>query len=488
MVSGEKCDRLRTTPKFHQGLIKAGDRVLAGVSGGPDSMCLLHILQGMAREQGFSLVACHLNHGLREEAAAEARLVRDVSLKLGVPCITGRADVLQVKKTTGLSGQEAARELRYRFFRRAAGKCGANVLALGHHRDDQAETVLMNMLHGTGLDGLAGIPAKRLWKGLAIVRPLLSCSRRDIEEFCDYNGIETVQDKSNLQPVYRRNRLRLELMPLLETDYNPEIKKALSRQSALVRADRDYLERKARCYLALCGDDGAKGRLVIPRDLLRRLHPALSRRLLRLAVKRVAGLRQWPAFHHIEALRSMACAGVAGKKLTLPRGAEALMEDEQLIIAPAGDFAPGASFTPLELRVPGETEVLTGVFWTAEIRENTPETGTGISLSNKGNGVGGFPDGKYEACFDYHSLRLPLKVRTRRPGDRISPLGMAGKSKKLKKYYNDQKIPAAERDRVLIVVSNDDEIIWVTGCGIAHGPRVRPETDKILWLKIAQPQ
>ncbi|HAG11929.1 MAG TPA: tRNA lysidine(34) synthetase TilS, partial [Desulfotomaculum sp.] len=202
------------------GMLKPGDKVLIGVSGGPDSIALLHVLWVLKDDLQIVPVVAHLNHQLRgEEAEEDARSVREFSKKLELPCYIEEADVKSYHKNSGLSLQEACREIRFSFFGQLAGKLGAGRVALGHHADDQAETILLNFLRGAGISGLKGISYVR---GL-FIRPLLEIRRKEIEEYCLQQQLPVRQDSSNLKPVYTRNRIRLNLLPLLEREYNPQI-------------------------------------------------------------------------------------------------------------------------------------------------------------------------------------------------------------------------------------------------------------------------
>ncbi len=231
--------RVLRTIKKH-GMISPGDHVLAAVSGGADSVAMLHMLHGLQEHLGIQLSVAHMDHGIRGEAAQrEAFFVQGLARRLGIACVAEARDVPAHKSASGLSLQEAAREVRYGFFRDAMAATGANKLALGHHADDQAETVLMRLVRGASLKGLAGIPACREGH---IIRPLICIERREIEAWLGGRGIEFVPDTSAGEQHYLRNKIRHQLLPLLRKEYNPGIVATLGRTAALVRQDEQALE------------------------------------------------------------------------------------------------------------------------------------------------------------------------------------------------------------------------------------------------------
>ncbi len=295
-------------------LIAADDSVLVAVSGGPDSLALLHALDALRGELGLgALAAAHFDHGLRAEAsAADAAFVLGFCDSHGIPCHIGQADVGLVARERKIGKQAAARLVRYRFLDAAAAQTGADKIATAHTQDDQAETVLLNVLRGAGLDGLRGIPARRG----PYIRPLLGVSRADVLAYCDAHGLIPRCDASNLSLQYTRNRLRLELLPQIERDYNPAVRASLLRLSEIAARDADFLRLQAEA--ALLGmtlpapDNGA---LVLDCRKLRQAHPSLLRHVLRAAFSQQRSTLAGITHEHLEPL----CAAVAGDK-RLPFG------------------------------------------------------------------------------------------------------------------------------------------------------------------------
>jgi tRNA(Ile)-lysidine synthase len=321
-------------------MLSSGDTVLVGVSGGPDSMALLYILMDLRDEYGITLRVAHLNHGFRREAADEADFVRRITSSLDIPAVIRFIDVPSIMEKEGLSAQEAARNVRYAFFKEAAKETGANKVALAHTSDDQAETVLMRLLRGSGPQGLSGIPPVRDMLGdcpylraarrrigtvpgmevngqqLTIIRPLMDCSRKEIEGYLSERGIPFVTDISNLKMGYLRNRVRMELIPFLE-GYNPNIKETLIRTGELAYRDEDFLETEAdKAYQSITvpSVDG----LTMEFKALKGLHAAISSRVIRRGIMEVKGDMKRISFEHISDILSLLHSGEGRWSLHLP--------------------------------------------------------------------------------------------------------------------------------------------------------------------------
>lgn len=448
------------------GMLKTGDKVLIGVSGGPDSIALLHILWTLKDDLRIIPVVAHLNHQLRgEEAKEDARSVREFSEKLGLPCYIEEADAKSYHKNSGLSLQEACREIRFSFFEQLAGKLGAGRVALGHHADDQAETILLNLLRGAGISGLKGISYVR---GLYI-RPLLEIRRKEIEEYCLQHHLPVRQDSSNLKPVYTRNRIRLNLLPLLEREYNPQIIHALVQLGNLCSEEDSFLEELALINFENIKTNEKNGMVVLDNNALCSLSAPLCRRVLRLAWEEITGETKELSYHHVEKLMELLHKKAGGRVMILPRGIRALKtnnvlqfsrETEPIPILPYKHplIVPGVTYIPeIDLCIQAEVINLRDAPSFAEMSPN-------------------------EALLDYDLIKQPLYVRRRLEGDVFSPLGVDG-TLKLKKFLIDGKIARYKRDKIPLVVSGDD-IVWVGGLRSAQGWKVTGGTVKCLYLQI----
>lgn len=299
-------DRLRA-------LLNPGDLLLVAVSGGPDSLSLLHALHSLSPEIGLrGLHAAHFDHGLRgAESVADAEFVSDFCLNSGIAAHIGRGDVAARAHNAKTSKQIAARLARYEFLDEIASQIGADKIATAHTKDDQIETILLNILRGTGLQGLRGIPTQRG----RYVRPMLTVSRADVLTYCDDNGLSPREDVSNKSTAYTRNRLRLGLLPQLAREYNPAVGEALLRLGQIAERDADYLRREAERILPALTMADEPSRLVLDAAKLRALHPSMLRHVLRAAMLQRRGTLDGIAHDHIEPL----CAAVLGQR-TLPFG------------------------------------------------------------------------------------------------------------------------------------------------------------------------
>ena len=400
--------------------------LLAAVSGGPDSMALLYSLIALRHELELELVGAHLDHGLRdEESAADAEFVRSVFESLGMRSFVEAAD-REALARAGMSPEEAAREARYAFLARSAAACGAWAVALGHTADDQAETVLMNIIRGSGLSGLRGMRTLTgtRWGGTALrlLRPLLRLGRAETAAYCEALNLKPRLDRTNLSPTYTRNRVRMELIPALES-FNPAVRESLLRLSDSASVDLAYLEAQT---------DLAWGRAAVEKDgsvRLRReafsdIPEAVGRRILRRAVDRVKGDLEDVELNHVEDMARL-MAGGAGARLDLPGGVSFEVGYELATVALAGKASGVAGIEGFDLRVPGRAA--SGA-WTVETGRVAREEARLAACA-----------GGLTASLDLEAAGWPLTVRGRAPGDRFQPLGMTG-SKSLK------EISVASRD------------------------------------------
>ncbi len=308
---------------YQHGLVSGDKPLVVGVSGGPDSVCLLHLLVGLKERLDVELHVAHLNHMLRgNESEADARYVSELTERLSIGITLEQRDVKSYQDEHHLTLEEAAREVRYQFFAEVANSVGTDRIALGHTANDQAETILMHLVRGAGVYGLQGMQPLTQWESLAdtrlmVVRPLLEVSRKEIEAYCQQNDLEPRRDSSNLSSSYFRNRIRNELMPLLES-YNPRINEALLRTADSLAVDFSFFEQQvSQIWDKVVREEGEA--IILKAKELIPLHPALQRYLLREAVRRLLGSLKDIEWKHIEKMRS-ALSMKVGKRVFLPRG------------------------------------------------------------------------------------------------------------------------------------------------------------------------
>lgn len=457
-----RLDRLFDRALARDRLITAGDRVLVGVSGGPDSMALLYLLAARKGPLGLSLGVAHLDHLLRPESGEEAAFVERAAAALGAAFHLQREDVRALGRSLGLSLEAAGRHARRRFFAETARSFGYARVALGHHGDDLAESLLLNLLRGAGPLGLSGMRPLRPEEGL--IRPLLASRRAEILEYLAIRGIPFRSDPTNADPAIARNRIRHRLLPLLDREYRRGAADALRRAAAICADDDAWLEALVdRLEERLCVTRAAEC-IVLDAAGMQELPPAARRRLVRRAFLRLTGTLQRLAFVHVEAVLALLEREGSRGPVRLPQGVRALRSPAGLLLraggdaretvaadAPTGDFAYrfegfGAIHVP-EAGVRLELQPVP-----AEVARNAPR------------------DDPRVAFFDAAVVRFPVTVRNRRPGDRFRPLGSPG-SRKLKKFFRDAGVPREERARCPVLVS-EGRILWVAGLRIDEAARV----------------
>ncbi|MDD2927590.1 MAG: tRNA lysidine(34) synthetase TilS [Candidatus Omnitrophica bacterium] len=314
-------DKLKDAIRKYE-LIKRGDLVLVAVSGGTDSVCLLYLLQDLSRLLGFKLQVAHLDHMLRKGSAKDSEFVRRLGVKLGIPVVIGKVNVRRLAKKGSL--EEIARNARLMFLLKVAKGIKADKIALAHNLDDQAETVLMRILRGTGLYGLAGILPKRKLYGFTVIRPLIRVQRREIEAFLKRKKIKPRIDRTNFQDTYFRNKLRNKLIPLLKEQYNPRIKDVLSNMAEGIAFDYDYLNRQA---LRLAR--GKRNRINTAKFL--KLHPSMQRLILRLHISRLQGSTRRITFRHIKEIEDLIVNRPINSIVDLPKGIVVLKKAKSIL-------------------------------------------------------------------------------------------------------------------------------------------------------------
>jgi len=482
----------KTIKKFD--MLKKGDAVVVCVSGGVDSVVLLHALAGLAAEYKLFIIAAHLNHCLRgKESDRDEAFVKGLAEKLGVKFIGKRVDVRSFLKK-GDSLQDVARKVRYEFFEEIAKRHKADKIATGHNLDDQAETMVMRFLTGAGLRGLCGIPPARR----KYIRPLIDITRQDIEKYAEGKRLKFVKDSSNQSAKYLRNRIRLKLMPAL-MGYNPAIKNDMARLSRILARDEDYLEDNAQAAYENVVMKKDKNAVSLSLNKLRKLHDAIKVRIFFMAAEELCGSAKGFYSYHAEDFLMLLLSGRSpNASITLPHSMAVYREYDVVTIekrqeargkpAPASSKQGGQEVLfEKALKINGKTAVIADngfkiAEFNAEIQVRKgalplpPPEGErrGISLW-RGIKVG-------VAYFDYDKLQLPLIVRNFMPGDKFAPFGMKGR-KKVKELFQEKKIAKRKRCLIPIVVSGD-AIIWVAGIRQAGYGKIEPETKKILKIEM----
>lgn len=453
-------------------MLEPGDVVVVGVSGGPDSTALAYLLWRFREEFQIKLYLAHLHHGLRgREADEDVALVEALASQLNLPLTVRRIAVGEMAKTEGLSVEAAGRAARYQFFAEIAQQVGATKIALGHTADDTVETVLMWLIRGAGRKGLAGIPPYREGK---IIRPLILAFRKETESYCRENNLPFAIDKTNLNQVYLRNRIRWELLPLLEKRYNPRIRQKILEMAEIFREEEEFLEgltaEKSRRAI-LAAEEKTR---VIDGVYLTSLHPAMQRRVLRHLIKE---LGPDPGFNKTEEVRLLVIEKRTGHVVELPGGLQARWRYGRLYLEPEHTLQKlWIQSEEVVLNVPGET-VVPRKGWVVEA--TLVEGEDPFAWTKELNGP-------WEVLLDWEKIKPPLLIRYRREGDRFIPLGLQS-PKKLKDFFIDARIPLEERDQIPLLV-DQEKILWVIPLRIDERVRISSGTHKMLRLKVVQSQ
>jgi len=452
----------------HQ-LISSQHKLLVAVSGGPDSVCLLCILDELHEKLGAKLHVAHLNHQLRGvDSQADAQYVSELARRLDVPATIEQRDVKAFQVQQRISLEEAAREVRYTFLAQVVKSIGADRVAVGHTFDDHIETILMHLIRGTGTRGLRGLQPTSRWQSsdnsLTVVRPLLSVSRQETVSYCCHHQLMPRTDASNLSLSPLRNRIRHQLLPLLQS-YNPRVTDALLRTGRIASDELAFLdEETARVWSELTQEE--EGTIILDKEGFLGLPTALQRHLLRVSIEKLLGNLKDIETRHIEEIMNV-LTKPAGKRLSLPGGLNFFIEyDRYLIGSESAVLSPFPVLrNEFQLKLPGET-LLSGWCVEADIISRG-------QMMEKGD--------DYTAYLDYDKTGDKLIVRPRQRGDRFQPLGMS-QPKKLGEFMIDAKIPRAWRQRIPIVCS-PNQILWVVGWRIDDRIKVTDNTRQVLCLR-----
>ncbi|MDF9844663.1 MULTISPECIES: tRNA lysidine(34) synthetase TilS [unclassified Paenibacillus] len=449
------------------------DTLIVAVSGGPDSVALLRILHEISLKwTPLKLVCAHVNHGFREESIEEAGFVRALAGELGIPFELAEFDIPSIAKSSGLGPEGTAREKRYRFLIETARRYGARAVALAHHADDQAETVLMRLLRGSGPSGLAGMRWKRTEKKVELIRPFLRINKTALIGLCQEQGYPYVLDASNLLTHYQRNAVRLELLPMLEK-YNPKVKQSLLQLSEITGAEDEFMEANAlECFEELVLAE--HGKYTLQRAAFAAVPSALQRRLIKLILNYLSADALSPDFLKIEAVRR----GTLQEHPTVWTldlgGGLICVRQYDTIVFSSKPQQRKVSYTYRLSLPPSRLEI-------AEIGKAMTMT----VLERESFALQGEDLGKTSAWFDSRELAMPLTVRSRLPGDTIRVMGLNG-SKKVKDIYIDDKIPSSERSRIPLVCDAAGNIVWIPGVRRSMHAAVGRHTATVLLLTLEE--
>lgn len=448
-----------------ENLIEKNDKILIALSGGPDSICLLDIMIKLKDEYNLTLYAAHLNHRIRGiDAQEDSLFCQKICKKNNVTFFVKNIDIpeLAVQQSRGV--EEVARDVRYDMFFDIKNKLGINKIAVAHNLDDQAETMLMKMFRGSGIQGLRGIDYKRKD---GIIRPLLDIYKSQINEYCDVNNLNPRIDKTNFESDYSRNKVRLDLIPYIENNYCENIKQILSRTANVIRDDYNYIEEVSKEHYELLVKNKSDDEIILDLPLLKNTDTAIQKRVIRLAILDIMGnLNNVENVHIVDSLSLLEKSD--GKIINLPKNLKAYIKNEDYVITTKNQ----------------ENEEITYQY-NIEINGKTVVNEIGLTVTTSvlpAKDSLALPVSKYIKVFDYDKIVGSLYLRSRKIGDKLSPIGLTG-TKKIKDILINKKIPA-DTKYMFPIISDDEQILWLLGYRISENYKIDDSTQRVIRIQL----
>lgn len=448
-------------------LLNGCQKLLLAVSGGPDSLAMLELFTKFKAEFDLEIGVAHLDHMLRKESAAEAEFVKNYAQKKGLDFFLKQVNLPELIRGNHSSTEALARELRFDFFKELIQKKNYDLLALAHHRDDQAETVLLNLFRGSGLQGLSGIQAKTELNNIKIIHPLLEFNKEEILIYCQENKLNPCFDRTNKENIYSRNIIRNEVFPLVEKKINKNVREVIARSSNLIAAENKFLQKiSVKKYKQIVKKEN-ESKIIVDFDKFIKIDHVLQRRIYRYIYNKLNNNLDDLYLEHIFEIEKLIKNKKTGRGIDIASGIRVEISYSNLIFFKKNN---------LEDSLINRTRVELG----KEIKIDKKHSLESQIIESDNFS---FSNDSLRAAFDYEKLQLPLFLRNRKPGDKIKPLGMSG-HKKVKDILIDQKVPKQEREQLLLVVDAEDKIIWLPPYKISDDYKVTGQTDKVLILKL----
>jgi tRNA(Ile)-lysidine synthase len=442
-------------------------KLLLAVSGGPDSLAMLNLFYDLKNELELEIAAAHLDHMFREESKSEADFVEDFSKARGIKLYRKQVDLPEIIKKNNFSAEAAARKIRFDFFKEIIGEYNFDLLALAHHRDDQAETVLLNLFRGSGLQGLSGIRPAAEVNGIKVIHPMLKFSKKEILDYCEEKNLKPRFDSSNQKNIYSRNIIRNQIFPVVEKKINDRAREVIARSSKLLAAENEFLEKLVlKEYKRILKSENDQ-KIVIDFGKFQNIDQVLQRRISRLIYNHLNNNLDDLYLDHIFEIEKLISDKKTGRGVDIASGIRVEISYSNLVFFKK-DKLTARLINKIKIKAEKEIEI-----------DNQRSLSSKIVDSSEFS----FSDNQQQAAFDYDKLKLPLFIRNREAGDKLIPLGMSG-HKKVKDILIDEKVPKYERDQLILVVDAEDNIIWLAPYKIANNYKITQETDKVLILRL----
>ncbi len=427
-------------------LVQHDDKILLGISGGPDSLTMLDLFTKFKDELNLKLLVFHLNHSFRKEADQEAAFVKNFCEEKSIEVIIKKYDVPGYVKENNLSPEEGAREIRFKFFQEIYERENIDRVSLAHNKDDLVETVLFNIFRGTGLRGLKGIEDKQVLNGMEIIHPILIFYRSEILDYCEYNDLTPVFDPSNDSNLYSRNRIRNNILPMVEEQINSNAKQVIARMTDTIKEDFDFLQKYSRKLLEELLVEKKLDKYILDLEKIRGLHPAIIKRIINIIILKLKGSVDNFYYKHYSDIIRFIEENSTGDLLDLPDGIKLKISYNKLFVF-QGTMKQKEDFKKFieeegEYKLPYKQKLK-------------------VKITDEKLDWRNYKDNNY-CLLDYDKVKFPLVVRNRQKGDNFIPLGMQG-HKKVKDYFIDEKVPDYKRDEIPIVFDSTGSLIWICG-------------------------
>ncbi len=441
-------------------LIKEDQNILIGLSGGPDSVMLFHGLKKIKEKKNFNLYAAHINHLYRgNDAYEDEEFVRKLCGDFNIKLYVKRQNASILAKKNKITEEEAGREIRYGFFNEILKKIGGGIIATAHNKNDQVETLLQRMIRGTGIEGLTGMD----YKQENIIRPLLNIDKEEIINYLKTNNIDYCIDKTNAEPIYGRNKIRLELIPYIEKRFNKNFQDTLFRMSQNMKDDYEIINKQVEKDFSECLILKEKENIILDVDTLKNYPKGIRSRILRNSIEYIKGNKVDVERKHIDYLDGFMLKKETGKSIDLGDNLVGEISYDKLIIK-------------------NKDKIKNYMYNLKKGINIIQEINKSIKISQNGNNI--INENKNSILIDSDKIKGHLKVRNRKNGDKFQPLGMKG-SKKIKDYFIDEKIPAKLRDEIPLIC-DDENIIWIVGYRMNHNYRITEKTLNTTKIEIVE--
>lgn len=458
--------RLKKFIKKNKLLIDS-NKILLAVSGGPDSLVMLDLFEQLKKELGIQIAVAHLDHMFREESKLEADFIEKFSKKKGLQFFRKAVDLPKIIENNKISAEAAARQARFDFFKNIIKKENFDLLALAHHKGDQAETVLLNLFRGSGLNGLAGIQLQEEFKELKLIHPMLIFTKKEILDYCNQKNLSPSFDSSNQKNIYSRNVIRNKILPLVEKEINPNVKEVIARSSKLIASENIFLQKLAKKEYQRLLVIEEKSKIIVDFNSFKELDQVLQRRIYRYIYKKLNNDLDDFYLEHIFEIEKLISDQKTGRGVDIASGIRVEISYSNLVFLKKSKLK---NKLKSKLKCELSTKIKINKKYSLKSKVVKKEE---FSFSNNPN----------KAAFDYEQVNWPLFIRNRKPGDKLVPLGMRGQ-KKIKDILIDEKVPKYQRDQVPIIVDAKDNILWLAPYKISNEFKVTVKTAKILILEL----